>query len=287
MGFRRNLITGEPILYAPERAERPAAFGQRTQRESASCPFCPGNEADTPPELARIGGDAWSARAFANKYPPSPGAEIIVETPEHDLRFDEIEDAGSVLQLTFDRYHAQKGAAYVALFKNEGAAAGASIPHPHSQIVPLPFLPPRIEKESAAFARAARCPLCEAIETHRAEGLVLAETEAFAWLVPSASSMPFQQWLIPKRHVGELPRIANGEVDLLAAHLQVASATMLKLASAYTWTFVNFTDDAKGHAYVDLFPRLTAIAGLELGTGTFVEIMNPAVSAQRLREVNE
>lgn len=287
MAFRRHLITGEPVLFAPDRLERPAAFGQTAASREERCPFCPGNEADTPPELARLGGDEWTARVVPNKFPAAAGAEVIVETARHGQRFDEIEDAGALLQLTFERYRAHQDSPCVSIFKNEGTAAGASVPHLHSQLVPLPFVPPRIEKELAAFARASDCPLCEALRAPREAGVILAETESFVWLVPSASTMPYQQWLVPKRHLSELAALEPEAIDLLAAHLQVASAAMLRIAEAYTWTFVNFRGEPKAHAYIDLFPRLTALAGLELGTGTFVEIMEPAVAAARLRQASE
>jgi len=270
------VITGEPVLFAPGRAARPHAF---TGDVSATrCPFCPGHESDTPPEIARAGdASAWRARVFPNKYPPVDGAEVIVESADHTARFESVEDAESVVALYVERYRAHADAAYTAIVKNEGPAAGASIDHIHSQILPLPFVPPRIARELEAFADS--CPLCAAIETHRAEGLVIRESASFVWLAPSGSWVAYQQWILPKAHVAEMTAFDAAELASLLR--EVARATGA-IAPAYNWAFINFPRSTRGHAYVDVLPRVTAIGGLELGTGTFVEIVDPLTAVKAL-----
>lgn len=265
MTVRRNAITGEPILFAPERAERPHAF--LDSKDEARCPFCPGHESDTPPEIARVG-EPWRVRVVPNKYPPVAGTEVIVESADHEARFHDVKDDLAVVYAERMRAHAD--AAYVAIFKNEGARAGSSIAHVHSQLVPLPFVPPRIERERAGFAR--RCPLCDVFP------YVIRETNAFTWFAPQASWMPYQQWIAPKRHVGALTDLNADELAELTMLLRSASAAMSAIADAYNWTLMNTP-----HFYVDLCPRMTTLAGLELGTGTFVEIVDPAAAAERLR----
>jgi UDPglucose--hexose-1-phosphate uridylyltransferase len=265
--FRRNPLTGEPILFAPERAARPHAFAGSFDEER--CPFCSGHEADTPPELARAG-EPWRVRVVPNKYPPAGGAEVIIESPDHAATFDGIEHADEIVHVYAERLRAHRDAAYVALFKNEGARAGSSIAHVHSQLIPLPFVPPRIERERAAFAGG--CPLCAAPQN------MIRETNAFTWFAPYASSMAYQQWIVPKRHVASLGELDDDELAELAMLLRSAAAAMREIGDSYNWIFVNTP-----HFYVDLFPRLTTIAGLELGTGTFVEIVDPAAAAERLR----
>jgi UDPglucose--hexose-1-phosphate uridylyltransferase len=278
--IRSNLITGEPILYAPERAARPGAF--TGDREPERCPFCVGHEEDTPAPLASIG-TPWRVRVVPNKYPPVPGAEVIVESPEHDLPFEGIENLDEVLAVTLDRYRAHSDAAYTAIFKNEGREAGASIPHVHSQLMPVSFVPPRIAREAEAFARAAHCPLCLAIDGHRRDGLVIRETEGFAWLAPSGSWLPWQQWIVPRNHAPEMSGLDAARITELAQLLRAASASMRLLSSSFNWGFVNFPGVPAAHWYIDLFPRRTTIAGFELCTGTFVEIVDPAATARRSR----
>ncbi len=267
MDFRKHALSGEPIVYAPERAARRSAFGDASEER---CPFCPGNESDTPPEIARIGAP-WRVRAFANKYPPTAGSEVIVESPRHDGAFhDHPQDA---VRMYADRYRAHGDAQYVALFKNEGARAGASIAHVHSQVVPLPFTPPRIERELRGFA--SRCPLCAP------EGHVIRETETLRWIAPHASSFAYQQWIVPKRHACDFASFDGDELRDLAAVLADVSR---KAFCDYNWMFINFPRRDEAHCYIDVVPRLAALAGLELGTGTFVEIIDPAAAARRLRE---
>ena len=264
--IRKNPFTGDPVLFAPERAGRPHAFAD--SQDDARCPFCPGHESDTPPEILRIG-DPWRVRVVPNKYPPAPGAEVIIESPAHRATFDELAHAEEIVRVYAERQRAHRDATYVAIFKNEGTRAGSSIAHVHSQLVPLPFVPPRVERELAGLARG--CPLCAA-PPH-----LIRETSAFRWFAPHASSMPFQQWIAPKRHAS-LVELDERELAELAALLRAASAATRTISDGYNWMFIGTP-----HFYVDLVPRLTTIAGLELGTGTFVEIIDPAEAAERLR----
>lgn len=284
MKIARHLITGEPILVAPERASRPHAFGG-DESGAELCPFCAGNEALTPAEVARVEREgSWLARAFPNKYPAAEAHEVIVESPAHDATFDAIVDATAVVDLYVDRYLALAARSEaVCLFKNHGPTAGASLQHLHSQIVGTPFTPPRVASEAAAFAAADRCPLCTAIDGHRAAGLVIDENGSFVWLAPSSSRMANEQWIVPKRHQHEMATLRDAEIADLAAMLQAAAAAMQTLASSYNWLFRNFARQPAAHFYVEAFPRRTTIAGFELATGTFIEVIEPAETARKLR----
>ncbi len=263
--IRHHPITGDPLLLAPHRAERPNTYRDAEDR----CPFCAGHEADTPPEIARAG-DPWRLRAFANKYPATERHEVIVESPDHEATI--IPDEAPAFYR--DRYLAVAARSEcVTLFKNHGVAAGASIAHMHSQLVGTPFVPPRIERESAAFASAARCPLCEPA------GEVIDENEAFTWLTPDGSSMPYEQWIVPRRHAPEMR-----EVDGLAPLLQRASRAMLRIRDSFNWMFLNFPRQPKAHWYVQLFPRIAVIAGFEIGSGSAIDIIEPAEAARTLRD---
>jgi UDPglucose--hexose-1-phosphate uridylyltransferase len=260
---RRNLITGDPILFAPERRWRTGA---------PACPFCPGNESMTPPEIVRAG-DPWRVRVFPNKYPFTDNHEVIVESSSHDATFDTI-DAAEVVSVYLDRYRAlsaRSGVKSVILFKNHGRAAGASLDHLHSQIAALPFVPPRIANESSAFARAISCPLCDAIATHRVAGLVVAETGSMIALAPHGSTFAYQQWIVPKRHVNDLAALDERERNDLAALLQRST-----LRDAHNWLFFGFPGVAAAHCYVDIFPRVTNVAGFEIASGTYINVVDPA-----------
>lgn len=265
--IRKTPVTGDPVILAPERNERPDVY------DGAACPFCPGAEPETPPEIARVG-DPWRVRVFPNKFPATAQHEVIVETPDHHATFDQLEPdhAARAVGVIFERYHAMRDAAsYVCLFKNHGRAAGASIPHIHSQMVGTPFIPLRIAREGEAFAR--RCRLC-AMETHP----LIGETEHYRWIAPLGATMAYQQWIVPKSHGNEMD-----EPGELAAILQDAGRAMLTVADAFNWAFVNFPHEERGHWYVELFPRLAVVAGFELGSGTFINTIDPVDTAATLR----
>lgn len=280
MSVRRHIITGEPILFAPGRAARPHAFGRNNGDER--CPFCPGNESDTPPEIARSG-DPWRVRVFPNKYPAVDGHEVIVEAPQHDAMFSGIGDAGEVVRVYIERYSAHSKAAYVSLFKNHGERGGASLDHLHSQLMPLPFVPPRIAIQAAAFSAAAACPLCDAIDLHARENLGLFDNGTWVAIAPYGSQHAYEQWLIPRRHQSDIAGLDAEEIDGLGAALQESTGRATEIAASHNVLFMNFPPSASAHVYVTVMPRMTPIAGFELATGTFIDIIDPAAAARRLR----
>jgi len=249
-------ITGDPVILAPERSDRPNVY------DGAPCPFCPGAEDQTPPEIARDG-DPWRIRVFPNRYPPTEHAEVVVESARHDDGFEEIaaDQAQRAIEITFDRYHAlQTKADYVCIFKNHGRLAGASIPHLHSQLVGLPFVPPRVIAEGEAFARAATCPLCD-VSAHP----LIAESEHYRWIAPNGARFAYQQWIVPKAHEHDLD-----EPRELASLMQASARAMRSISDAFNWVFVTFPHEPRGHWYLELFPRTAMIAGFEIGTDVFV-----------------
>jgi UDPglucose--hexose-1-phosphate uridylyltransferase len=280
--IRRHAITGEPVIFAPGRASRPNAFSHAEELDR--CPFCPGHEDDTPPEVGRIdAGGTWSARAFPNKFPAVPGHEVIVEAAAHDAVFDAIEDPASIVALWISRVReALQRYEYVSLFKNHGMAAGASIAHIHSQVMPLGFLPPRVARERDAFLKAESCPLCLVVRDS-AEDEIIEETDHFVRLAPPASSFAYQQWIVPRRHQSGILDLSDAEIADLGRMLSGASRGMLTLSDAYNWMFMIFPATDEAHFYVEAFPRITRVAGFELGTGTFIDIIDPAAAARHYR----
>jgi UDPglucose--hexose-1-phosphate uridylyltransferase len=259
-------ITGDPVILAPDREQRPNVY------EGAPCPFCPGAEDQTPPEIARDG-EPWRIRVFPNRYPPTEHSEVIVESAKHDDGFDALEPdhAQRVIELTFERYRALAAkTAYVCIFKNHGRLAGASIPHLHSQLVGTPFVPLRPAREAEAFALAAMCPLCDAREHPLIE-----ETKHYLWIAPNGATLPYQQWIVPRSHEHDL-----GEPRELASLIQASVRAMRSVSDAFNWAFVTFPHERRSHWYLELFPRIAMIAGFELGSGTFVNTA-PAGSYRR------
>ena len=264
--IRRNPITGEPVILATKRAARPNAFNEEAEIE---CPFCPGNESMTPPEIARAG-EPWQVRVFPNKYPATETHEVIVESPRHDAPFEEC-DAFAAVEMYAARYHAMK-ARYVSIFKNSGTRAGASIAHAHSQVLGVPFVPPRVQREIDGFTRAAACPLCAP------DGEIIESNDELLWIAPRAAAVPYQQWIVPRRHANEMT-----PSPALAELLQHAARASAAVASSFNWIFMNFPGAERAHWYVDVVPRIAAFAGFEIGSGSGINMMDAKASAAALR----
>ncbi|MCA8954153.1 MAG: hypothetical protein KDE27_31890 [Planctomycetes bacterium] len=288
-------LTGRPILLAPVRQHRPMHTTDRTG--SRPCPFCPGNEHETPPErdAARpqgAGATAWIARAFANKYPASLHHEVIAEGSAHREQPADLDVATwrAVLGLWQRRVRALEAEADVActfLFKNVGAAAGASIAHNHSQLLGLAAAPPRVRLELEHAARLADCPWCESLRTAAPEGRLVFESERHAVLCPHPPKLPHETWLLP-RDCGD---------DFLATDLDSLAAALHALFRAVDvglgrpafnfWLHRLPTAPAGGgralHWHFELQPRTGQVAGLELGGDMYINSFPADVSAERLR----
>ena len=272
--IRRHVLTGDPILFAPERSLRPNAFGEG---EATLCPFCPGNERETPPEVARLGNaTAWRARVVPNKYPAADHHEVVIEAADHAATFADVDD--EIIDLYAGRlavFEARSGVEYVSLFKNHGTMAGATLSHLHSQIIALPFVPLRIQRELLVMT-AGQCAFCE-----EPAGEVIHESEQFRVFAPHASPMNYQSWIVPRRHLPSLSACSAEERQDLVGLLKRLSRGLASIAASYNWGLISFP--SPGHFYLDAFPRMTPIAGFELGTGTFIETVDAAATAARLR----
>lgn len=265
--IRRNPITGDPVLLAPERLLRPHALGGD---EEIVCPFCPGHEHETPPEIWRDG-DPWSIRVFPNKYPASERHEVVVETNDHEALFEDLPHGAAVVDAWLTRYRALSPA---IIFKNDGRAAGASIAHAHSQILGTPFVPPRLAAEAAAFAHAAHCPLCGVGD----EPLVR-ESEHYRVIAPRGSAFAYEQWIVPRAHANDV-----SDPHELAALLQSAARASRSVARGFNWIFMTFPEEPRAHWYVDVIPRLGGLAGYEVGAGGAINLVDPEEAAAALRQ---
>ena len=286
--IERNPITGDAVIVAPGRAARPNEFRQMGDR----CPFCPGNEYLTPPEIAALRDQGrWSWRIVPNRYPALRTEErlsrkgtglydrvagvgdheVIVEGSDHAKSFDQItaDVAARAVDAWIDRYRAMsRSSRYVCVFKNHGVLAGATIAHPHSQVLGVPFIPSRVAKEAEAFT--SRCPLCELRDEK------IDATQNYRWIAPHGSMMVYEQWIVPVRHSNEMREGLE-----LASLLQRAARAMLTISDSFNWMFINFPQQPAAHWYVQLFPRLTMHAGFELGTGSAINTVDPRTAARR------
>jgi UDPglucose--hexose-1-phosphate uridylyltransferase len=297
--IRHDPITGRPVLMAPERAARVGAMlaSAPIPDDETDCPFCERREDRTPPELLALraaglpaNGPGWTVRVVSNRYPAvrddTGQHELIIECPQHEpsLAALSVRQLTDVLYIVRDRLNTHRADgrwSYAQWFKNHGPAAGASLSHAHSQLVMLPVLPPTVAAEVAAM-KTSRCPFCSLIEYEITEkSRIVRLTDRFMTLTAFAGRFPFETWLLPRRH-----ELMFEETDELAAELHgllnridlVLDKPAYNLVlHAAPWTGDDF------HWHLELLPRVTGIAGFELGAGMFINPVLPEEAAACLK----
>jgi UDPglucose--hexose-1-phosphate uridylyltransferase len=322
--LRKDPVVERWVIIATERARRPMDFTPETARpwRSEGCPFCPGHEEMTPPELFRTpgaGDGPWRVRVVPNKFPAlhvdgelsasgegiydrmdGVGAhEVVVDTPDHFARFGTLSDAhvGDLLRAYRARLRALKAdprLEYVLIFKNHGAAAGASLEHPHSQIVATPILPELVVEERAGASRyfrmKERCVWCDIVRQERRDGarLVL-DREGFVALAPFAPRFPYETWVLPAVHQSSFEALADEALPSLAGLLRELMTRLERLFDDPPYNFVLHTAPLREtaaehfHWHLELMPKLTRLAGFELGSGFYMNPTPPEDAARFLR----
>ena len=256
-----------------------------TDEELESCPFCEGREDRTPPEVLAVSPTprepntpGWSVRVVPNKYPAFVRQEVVVHAPRH-LR--SIVELGSAqLQLVADVWRDRAAVARAEGYElfacvNEGRAAGASLAHSHSQLVWLHEEPPQ-----AHIERGDGCKLCDYLDRECAEGTRVVEKRVgLVLLCPCASRSPYECLVAPLAHEPD----GFGSA-LLGVALELAAEALRRLAAAEGPRPMNLWLHESGHWHLELVPRMTVFAGLELGAGIYVNTLAPEDAARRLRE---
>ncbi len=282
------------------RARRPGAHSGEidppTADELASCPFCEGREDLTPPETFAIAdGDRepdtprWLVRVVPNKYPAVGRQEVVVHTPRHLRSLADLEDADLRRVSEAWRSRAERarteGFAYVQALVNEGRDAGASLGHSHSQLVWLEEEPPVPAEERRRLE--AECTLCELLEEERRDGeRIVVERDGIVLLCPYAGRLAYELLVAPVEH--EYDGFASDglgvALELLAEGLRRLFAVEgLRPLNAWLHT-APFGED--GHWHIEALPRLSLLAGLELGAGCYVNSVPPEEAAEALRQAS-
>ena len=297
--LRVDGLTGEQVILAPARALRPDTFRVSAEPAPArddSCPFCSGNEHETPPEVARIGpgradGPGWRVRVVPNKYPivgeGVGGAHEVVVLAAHNADIAAIgaEAATEVFTALRDRarFHIAAGCAYAQPFVNHGRGAGASIAHPHAQLVALDTVPPRVADVGARFASSER----DLVVEDRRSGAAVCEHAGAAVWCPAASRSPFFMRAALLEAQPRFEETDDDGVRRITHTLQDALARMHAVLDQPDYNLVVRTaahdSRAPFHWWVDIVPRLTTTAGFEMGTGLRVNIVAPLDAAAALR----
>lgn len=317
--LRRDPITGRWVLVAPERARRPIALSDsgprhRTGDERRPCPFCPGEEHDTPDETFALrdpgsapNGPGWRLRVVPNKFPavraePTPAigfAEVLVECPEHVTSPTQLSD--TQLRDVFAAYRERTVALaadprleYVAVFKNVGAEAGASLGHTHSQIIATPVIPALLQAEldgaEAHFSHTGRCAFCDLVGSELKDGSrVVARTANFVAVTAFAPRFSYEMWLLPLAHEARYEALTDARALELAGLVKrvLRALDVVCHSPAYNW-FLHTSPLRSGdlphyHWHLEILPRTARPAGLEWGFGCHITTASPECAAAELR----
>jgi len=326
--YRKDPVVKRWVIIATDRAKRPHDFTVlKEESKSGFCPFDYGNEHTTPPEILAFrpedtepNSPGWWVRVVPNKFPAvSPELEVrkyghgmydamtgfgyhevIIETPDHDSTFALFDDkqAEEVVWAYVKRYNEiskDKRIKYILIFRNHGILGGASLSHPHSQIIAIPSVPKRVLEEMNGakdyFEYKERCVFCDMVSQEKIENKrVIEENDNFIAFAPFASRFPFEVWVVPKKHLHNFGDISEIEVKEFSKILRNTLYRIYKVLDNPPYNFIIHTSPTyeEGkiyyHWHVEIMPRLTRIAGFEWGSGFYINPVPPEDAAKYLKE---
>ena len=330
--LRQDPTTKEWVIIAPERAKRPkqgpkAKAAAEFPARDESCPFCPGNEAQTPAEVFRIPlsseKSAWEVRVVPNLFAAlTPDGdvtrqedgrffrkmggfgihEIIIESPLHNttlalMKYEQVEKVLIAYQERYNTLKKNPNIRFIHIFKNHGWAAGTSMAHPHSQLVATPIMAPYYHKKFDVaheyYADMGRCLYCDLIRWDLDQGRdrVVAETKEFLVVHPYASHVPYETWILPRKHrasFGLFPATHLAELAMVLKDTLFTLYTGLDNPSYNLMVDSTTTEDEEDpyyHWHIRVVPRLTTIAGFEMGSGIYISTALPEATARHMQQV--
>jgi UDPglucose--hexose-1-phosphate uridylyltransferase len=317
--LRLNPLAGRWVTISGDRSLRPFAFDDRRlpveDEPDRRCPFCPGHEEETPPALESYGSEGdWRVRVVPNKFPAFEGKdplavthlgpvftqavasgihEVLVITPDHSASWADLDDkqAGLVMAALRDRFedHATAPAVrYTQAIVNHGREAGASLLHPHGQLLGIPFVPKGLADEENGFARfVGGCLICTTLEAEVEAGhRVVFEDDLVVVVCPYWSGGPYEMLVIPRAHEGHLHQAKPADIVAVGRAMQQVLSRLRSLLGDVPYNLVVHTSpyrhETNFHWHVHVLPKLTSRAGFELGTGVLINIVAPEVAAAGL-----
>jgi UDPglucose--hexose-1-phosphate uridylyltransferase len=321
--LRQNFFTKEWVIIATERAKRPEELATHRPAQSLppfveTCPFCPGNESKTPPEIMRFPANAsqpWAVRVIPNKFAalsreaqPARSQqdvwrriegfgfhEVVIDSPDHSCCMALLPDeqVASILRVYKERYtllSMDRRVNHVTIFKNHGLDAGASLHHPHSQIVATPVIPSqvrhRLHEALRHYDDAGECMFCHMVERELEDQTrIVIKSEHFVAMEVFASATPFATHIFPLRHMATFGDISATEIADLARVLRSLLAENPDLNFTVRSGPSDYASARHFHWYVSVIPRLTRVAGFELGSGMFINTVLPEAAVEFLRNI--
>ena len=293
------------------------------------CPFCAGNEAMTPSTVFEVaapegGGRAsWAVRVVPNKFPAlmTPEGEgdttrrvigrlylemdgvgrheVVIESPDHSKTIATLSDSevSMVVRTYRDRFLELDKSPWnqlIIVFRNQGEQAGTSLAHPHSQIIGTPIVPEeirrRLDESQRYYDDRGTCVYCDILDYELAEKTrIVGSNSGFVALCPFASSVPFEVWIVPRRHASSFGVLSDDEIPLLGTILRNILRRLHDLLGNPDYNYVvrsaphHSAGEPHFHWYLEILPRLTTRAGFEIGSGININVVVPEDAAEQLR----
>lgn len=324
-------------VIAPERAHRPSDTGKtlNIQDNEEVCPFCPGHESATTKEILRFNGvenGEWTLRVVPNKYPAfriegdlkregygsydivtGIGAhEVVIETPEHKVSLSDytsktLFNIFKAFKLRIIDLRQDIRFRYIFAFKNYGFNAGATLIHPHSQIIAMPVIPDLVvsmlKSAKTYFEQKERCLVCDILRMeYRSNERIILENADFVAMCPFASFSPFETRIYPVKHTYDFTKINDNELLSLSnivkeifarldrslngpdINMVIHTAPSLNKRPAHPEYWNSIFYDY--HWFLEIIPRISGYAGFEWATGFNINMVKPEEAAKFLKYVS-
>jgi len=328
--LRYDVASGDWVVVASGRAKRPEMFKRekRAKEETSKedCPFCDPGIVDNAFAVFKDGKKTdeltrdWTAVSIPNKYPaflPSEklekrkenslyqtinavGYHEVVVTRDHqkslgELPLESVREAFALYKQRYSELREKRHVNYVSVFHNHGVEAGASIAHPHSQILTTPLIDVDLNKALAKgrsyYEHRRNCIYCRMNEWEmKKRERIVYENDLFLVVCPFASKAAFQTIISPKKHLAYFERITEKELDLLADAFSVALSKLYKGLNDPPYNFYLHCapSDGMDHGYYHwhwtILPKTSVWAGFELGARMEISTIKPEKAAEYLRE---
>lgn len=322
--LRFDLVSKDWVVIATGRAKRPETFASqesvRLESPESNCPFCHLETQEKSVLEYKDEKGEWEIAVIPNKYPAFSrngslnerrdglyslidgiGFHEVVITRDHSKALAElpVETVKKVIDAYQERYLElanEKFVNYVSIFHNNGKEAGASICHPHSQIIAIPLIDPDLQRSLNGswlyFEDKGECVHCKMLKEDMKEGRrIIFENEMFVVLAPFASHTAFEIRIYPKDHHAYFERIKEADKMQFAEALQIALSKIFKGLNNPAYNFFLHTAPCDGkdyghyHWHFEIFPKTSVWAGFELGTGIQISTIEPEKAAEYLRKI--
>lgn len=322
--IRKDYLLDRWVIISPKRSQRPHNTNESKKLpiKDENCIFCPGNEHLTPDSIIEKPIKNWNIRVVRNKFPALTKETDFFEKTEKfirkfsgygshyiliDTHIHNLHPANYTL-LDWERWFetitdlfylemADESIKYVLVFKNHGLEAGASQPHPHTQIISTPIIPFLITEElkrSEEYYRiTGHCPYCDIIEIEsKKKERVVFENDYVIVFCPYAPLQPYEVWIFPKYHIPSIQMNQKTKEELLKALGHIIDAYYRGLNDP-AFNFIIHTayprmeepTTKSYHLHIEIFPRLERDAGFEFGAGINITTVSPENSAKFLRQI--